>query len=588
MPDYYFSNSTGNDANPGTIASPKKTLSAASALTLNGPDRVLFMRGDTWTESAGLAFSVKNVGSLTVPVTVGAYGTGADPIIDLTGHGAATVGITVYNSGAFIVEDIHIKNAGAYGVLVDAFSGATPGEGNCGGFILRRVEIDAVTGTSVATGVLVTDDVRFDVSDGVGFEITGCSIHDCNIDGVAIDSLITGWMVHGNTIYNCTNPAAGAGDAITAHAQSSGHHFFNNEVYNCKDGVHFACTSSSAMKVYGNYIHDCLENGVNLSRVDDLGIHEVYNNIIEVADYTGQNGGIMIGVEAGGTGGSTGTFRIYNNTIVVNKTGIPGISIKALNTGTVAGTVTMYNNVVTGVAGARMVKYDNPHASGGFSSWVATNNHYSEDSANVFDWDGTESNFASWQTNSGADANSVAGTDPLLSGDIALSAEGALPGAGSPLIGTGLNLSTTFTTDYTGAGRGVWDKGAYQYIPQPQTEVSNRSTLTRMGSQERFLASIGRTTMPAQNVQNFFFTEVGQLLRLSCDSGGIFLLTTDGSAPSADLSTEQGETEVIYCSRGSVEIFKPFTAQTVRLMCLSNATNVVLSLFGLKPIKWCD
>lgn len=579
MADYYFSNSTGNDANPGTIQSPKQTLAGVAGLTLNGPDRVLFKRGDTWLGTI-LDLVGKNIGSLTIPVTFGAYGTGENPILDFQ-NSAQAAGIQWNNGGAVIIEDLTIKNTLGYGIVIRSQSTF-----QTWGFILRRLDI-----SNCLSAVLLHDEITTSLADGVGMEVTGCSLHDTTRDGIAVDMLVPGVMVHGNTIYNIDSSGSGNGDAITAHGQSSGHHFYNNHVYNCVDGVHFACTSSSAMKVYGNYIHDCLETCINLSRVVDLGIHEVYNNVLEVSDQTGQVGGIMIGEEFDSgllVIGSYGTFRIYNNTIVVNKTGVPGIFWKTNEAVGANGSMTLYNNVVTGVPGAEMVTYEEAPSSGGAASWVASNNHYNEDTGNVFSWAGTASDFATWQTNSGADANSVAGTDPLLSGDVSLAATGAIPGAGSPLIGTGLNLSTSFTTDYTGEGRGLWDKGAYQYVPQSSEPTSSRSTLTRAGSQERFLASIGRVSMPAQGVQNFFFTEVGQLLRLSCDAGGVFLLTTDGSAPSADLSTEQGEAEVIYCSRGSVEIFKPYGVQTVRMMCLNNASNVVLSLFGLKPVKWCD
>ena len=80
---YYVSNSAGNDSNSGTQAAPFKTWQKAMSVLFasNGPRRVLFQRGETWTISSGHSAS-----NLTGPYVIGAYGsaTSAKPMIRCT------------------------------------------------------------------------------------------------------------------------------------------------------------------------------------------------------------------------------------------------------------------------------------------------------------------------------------------------------------------------------------------------------------------------------------------------------------------------------------------------------------------------
>ncbi|WP_370965357.1 right-handed parallel beta-helix repeat-containing protein [Amycolatopsis sp. cg9] len=75
---YYVDQVSGSDAAAGTSQSaPWKSLAKVAATTLAPGDTVLLRRGRTW--SGGLA--VRGSGSATAPVTIGAYGTGARPIV---------------------------------------------------------------------------------------------------------------------------------------------------------------------------------------------------------------------------------------------------------------------------------------------------------------------------------------------------------------------------------------------------------------------------------------------------------------------------------------------------------------------------
>jgi parallel beta-helix repeat protein len=74
---YYVSN-TGNDLNSGlTTALPWQTLSKVNSKTFVAGDQILFQRGNTFYGS----LTIKNSGAAGNPITFGAYGTGANPVI---------------------------------------------------------------------------------------------------------------------------------------------------------------------------------------------------------------------------------------------------------------------------------------------------------------------------------------------------------------------------------------------------------------------------------------------------------------------------------------------------------------------------
>ena len=91
--NYYFSSSSGNDANNGTSsATPWQTLYQANRFlsiyavahglpALQPGDSVLFKRGDTWYGYFDWQFLGDSTG-VAPPIVVGAYGTGAKPLID--------------------------------------------------------------------------------------------------------------------------------------------------------------------------------------------------------------------------------------------------------------------------------------------------------------------------------------------------------------------------------------------------------------------------------------------------------------------------------------------------------------------------
>ena len=82
--NYYIDADGGNDINSGTSPSEAwATLAQASSVSFQAGDQILLQRGDTFYGKLELD---EISGTESLPVQVGAYGTGADPVIDAAGY----------------------------------------------------------------------------------------------------------------------------------------------------------------------------------------------------------------------------------------------------------------------------------------------------------------------------------------------------------------------------------------------------------------------------------------------------------------------------------------------------------------------
>ncbi len=75
--NYYFSSSSGNDTNDGSINSPFKTIPKLNGLLLTAGDIILFKKGDTFIGQILVSYS----GSVGLPIVYDSYGTGDLPIL---------------------------------------------------------------------------------------------------------------------------------------------------------------------------------------------------------------------------------------------------------------------------------------------------------------------------------------------------------------------------------------------------------------------------------------------------------------------------------------------------------------------------
>ena len=117
--DYYVS-SSGSDNNNGlSSASPWKTISKVNTINFQPGDKILFKRGEIFTGS----IIVKQSGSLSSPITYGAYGTGVNPIISglQTISGWTSMGNGIFRAPVSTSKDVNLllinnelKNVGRF------------------------------------------------------------------------------------------------------------------------------------------------------------------------------------------------------------------------------------------------------------------------------------------------------------------------------------------------------------------------------------------------------------------------------------------------------------------------------------------
>lgn len=162
----YYVSSSGSDSNNGTsTATPWADLSV-SVGKLNAGDTLLLKRGDTFNETS-------SVNVVDASVTVGAYGTGARPIIDGqtnypvdNGHYAPMVKISAND---VTVKDIEIRRTNGHGLYIAAARATVNGvrtfETYMAGIIAASVDSPTVVNSEVekaAMGWGVYRDAAYD------------------------------------------------------------------------------------------------------------------------------------------------------------------------------------------------------------------------------------------------------------------------------------------------------------------------------------------------------------------------------------------------------------------------------------------
>lgn len=254
----YVDCNTGNDGNPGTQAKPFRSIAAATSRTL-APDTVVGLaRGCTWDTTVEL----RGDGTASQPVSIDAYGTGADPVIK---GGSSGIEGAIRLFGAYqIVRNVRVTGATGVGILLaGAHSSA------------RNVVIDDVgagvmftgTGTS-AIGATISDlhmtvntpggdddygAVGFDVeTDDVEISHSSCtncraSSYDYGHDGGFVEV----WN-HGNNLYVHDNTGTNTQGIIEVGGNASG-------------------SSATNMRLIGNTFTDS-HGGVVLHTDDEFAI----------------------------------------------------------------------------------------------------------------------------------------------------------------------------------------------------------------------------------------------------------------------------------------------------------------------------
>lgn len=146
----------GNDANPGTLAAPKRVPTSALINAAPAGTQFLLARGGVWSMGAILEFHNLNATPAS-PIVMDAYGTGADPVLRYT----ATIGLQFGGRWA------NQTNDGGYTVRNVVLQAPTSDGDTRGVWVVqnaRNITLENVTVTGWRTGLQVQPDAPFGVS----------------------------------------------------------------------------------------------------------------------------------------------------------------------------------------------------------------------------------------------------------------------------------------------------------------------------------------------------------------------------------------------------------------------------------------
>ena len=418
---YYLSSSTGNDNNNGSQTQPWKTLSKISNTTLGPGDTVYFKKGDTFRGH----YVVNGSGTEQSPITFTAYGTGNQPVISGSDHddggGDYREAILVENEDNMIFEDLEIQNHRttsrstvgdlvSFGIQVISSSAGTKNNFTFRGMTFKNVyglywvdpsnqsefnafEVSGLTFKSSWGGIInnvVVEDSYFTDLQRIG-------IHIKNTSGKTSDKRNTNIVVRRNEFFqiggtcvlpirteNCliennifNQPGAKTNDKMIGRGSAVWNWYSintivqYNQAINAKGildshGIHVDHSNIDTFIQY-NLMQDC-EGGF----VEILGGNQraVYRFNISINDgwrvnpnWTNSDHTIWLNDKIGGQSGHPSyDSYIYNNTIVINKSGNDAfdtaIDINGQNT-------RIFNNIFYAVNGSgigiQQVNYNDPN-----------------------------------------------------------------------------------------------------------------------------------------------------------------------------------------------------------------------------------
>ena len=377
---YYLSSSTGNDNNNGSQNQPWKTLSKISNTTLDPGDTVYFKKGDTFRGH----YVVNGSGTEGNPITFKSYGSGNQPVISGSDHddggGDYREAILVENEDNMIFEDLEIQNhrttsrSGvgdlvSFGIQVISSSAGTKNNFTFRDMTFKNVyglswvdpsdqdafnafEVSGLTFKSSWAGII--NDVV--VEDSYFTDLQRIGIHIKNTSGKTSDKRNTNIVVRRNDFFqiggtcvlpirteNCliennifNQPGAKTNDKMIGRGSAVWNWYSintivqYNQAINAKGildshGIHVDHSNVDTFIQY-NYMQDC-EGGF----VEILGGNQraVYRFNISVNDgwrvnpnWANSDHTIWLNDKIGGQSGHPSyESYIYNNTVVINKSG---------------------------------------------------------------------------------------------------------------------------------------------------------------------------------------------------------------------------------------------------------------------------
>ncbi len=491
----------------GTQASPWNALASANNYVFQPGNQLLLNRGTTCSG----VLQPRGSGSAGSPITVDAYGTGAQPVIN---GGMNTAGILLTNQQYWEINNLEIVGGNQYGVSISA----NVDNVNLDHIYLRNLNVHGVSYVSTVRGdsaeVLITNTGMHAVISDI--LVDGVTAHDTQgSEGIEIYAG-GGWtnadrsdqdLGNNITVQNSTAHDVG-GDGILV-MTASNVMMQNNVTYHT--GLCSACTGSTPGALWEWFCHTCtVQNNESYANSTwgqgyDGGDFDIdyynTNNIVQYnyghdsvgycvsvfgAENTVDSGHIIrYNVCSNNTqlanspdpgeillntwdGGSIDGLQIYNNTIYWNPV-TPGTALITTWANVTANQPNLFENNIIYGAGPGMVTTS--------SIFTLSNNIYWMTGAGSPSWQfngTTYTDLASYQSGTGQETGSLY-TDPLLNNptyhDTGKPTSAFTLQANSPAIGAGTNVCSgqsgcsMGTQDFFGnplpSGSG-YNIGAYQ------------------------------------------------------------------------------------------------------------------------------
>jgi hypothetical protein len=390
----YYIASGGSDSNSGlSSGAPWQTISKVNAATLVAGDTVSFNRGDTFSGT----LTITNSGTNGNPITIGAYGSGALPIISC---GNAR-GVYLQNCSYVTVQDLTITGVGvvaATGTMADSSTSFRYGidvESTGTGSAYAGITIQRCTVQNVFGGIFVHADAASTPAGFSGLTITSCTI---------TEALGLGVYVYGSLAAASSGSPYFLAKGRTTHANITVSRCDITNVYACPSAVFSTNNYTGSGIVVSNttmgtiqdcYIANCGQNnddgrggpvGIMTIETDGVTIQrcEINHERTNGADGTGidMDGGTINGIvqrcyvhDCVASPFATGTFtgsnsnsgNVFRFNIAANNGGAAGVHAFGN-----AGTITIERNTIQHVpAGDYAVLHD--HASEG-GTWIYKNN----------------------------------------------------------------------------------------------------------------------------------------------------------------------------------------------------------------------
>lgn len=514
---YYVANA-GNDScdgkspvisTSGTCA--WKTIAKVNAASFSAGNSILFNRGDTWLEQ----LTVPSSGASGNPVTFGAYGSGAAPVIDgqnvrptdidlnlqsyvtITGltltRASSTAAIRGYASGAIKNSYITINNVtvtstqfegikflgGDHITISSSTISNVTGDANVTG---DGLYIGADSSNNPVTNVTITGNTFTGSFGRDAIALTGCTT--CTVSnntftptglgvwlgtGSAVIDLepninqtVSGVSIYGNTFDYSTSPSSWA---VNGSGTASGSTLSNIMVYSNTFNLHNMGTGAVGLKlgndaggtiVHNNTINNASSTGVQVyNGVNTAVYNNLISNTVNGAVFDFESGSIFAHHNIVNTMHAATYCGSAATCTIENNDFINYSGSYGIGN---AGTSTVKNNIFSTTASSATNIQESPGAHGTYDY----NLYYSPNIvSNAWLLYGNGFNtLAAWQATSTQDAHSLS-ANPLF---VSSGTGNFHTQAGSPGIDAGANISSS--TDYDGNySYNTTDIGAYELPP---------------------------------------------------------------------------------------------------------------------------